>query len=143
MYDYLPHNIKLWLLQMERRKWKASDVRKLNAVPPEDRDLLVRMLANAAVKDAEFEGRIMGLQSQHLLDQIESYSLPPPEQSDWATENPFSPHRYFTREAYYKLKALVRAEKRERQEMWLKWVPAITGIGGLIVALVAMLTTRH
>src|SRR6202030_2397541 len=111
-------------------------------IPVSDYNARSSAANDAFVNDREFEGIIMQMRTQRLRDQLDRYGLPWPEGADWETEENTAPfyYRYLTREAYTRLSSRVAAAQRETQDKWLRWVPGITGVGGLIVAGIALVT---
>jgi len=81
------------------------------------------------------------LQTRWLIQKALRYKIPLPRHSDdelWE-EASYLSSRYLTLKGFSQLRAAVRAEQKEQQDMILRWIPPIVGLLGTITELVAVL----
>jgi hypothetical protein len=142
--DRLPYAIRLRLLHSRRRRVDAANEVKIKHARSTGNDEnLARAQSDARFDYEDFSGSILLLQTQHLVDQLDRYSLPFPESSDWAEpEAPFY-LRHLKREALARARAALRAEKKELWSARLLWLPlltALTGFMGTLIGVIAVLS---
>jgi hypothetical protein len=89
---------------------------------------------------ATLSHQIEVLKTEPLVKRALRYDLPIP---NWNDEEAWEPGwRYLKPDHFAKLRAAIREEEKARREQILAWIPlitALTGIGGVIVAILALL----
>jgi hypothetical protein len=117
------------------RRAYSADMVKAPTIEEKDeveRDMALEILA--------YQDQIDYLQSRHLLAKAYAYNIPIPNKEHWEGRGS---QRYLTTEGYNRLRSALRAEQKARWETRLVWVPlitALTGLGGVIVAVMALLS---
>lgn len=138
----------LWLTQLNAKRAKddASYVSQLGKVQEtygagsSEFDHLYR---EAQMADTEHDRKISRLQSNYLIRQADRMLLPLPSYADksaWQEDRPGS--RTLTREARVNLRAAIRKERHEASHLPLAWAGALTGLGGVVVAIIALLVGK-
>jgi hypothetical protein len=129
-------------LQRDRNVvWKAYRIdieakEKAGASPATIRELE----DSAAHEDATLSNEIESIRTRALLDLASRYNLPTPDWFDdeaWANRD----WHYLKPEHFAKLRTAIREEQTARRDQALAWIPlitALTGIGGVVVAILAL-----
>lgn len=91
--------------------------------------------------DYELDDEVFELHTQFLMTEARRLMIETPERKNeemW-THAIVSGRPHLTKKGIFELRAAIRSEKRAVRKYFLLWVPGITGILGLIVALAAIL----
>lgn len=104
---------------------------------------LIDVSNEARMVDADHDFEISRLQSNYLIRQADRMFLPIPSLSDkTAWEDGFSGFRILSREARVALRGAIRKERHEASQLWIAWAGPLTGLGGVVVAIIALLVGK-
>lgn len=78
-------------------------------------------------------------QTRRLIAEAERLMVPLPDLNDPATWNEDRQWGDFSREAMADLRSRIRKERQEASQHFFSWISALTGLGGVIVAIIALL----
>jgi hypothetical protein len=146
MFDYCRFRWKLWRNERMRRAADGEYERKLRELrarkAPESE--IDELSSGAMTDDYELDDEVHELHTDYLLAQSRRLML---ERPDWKDEERWTQgivtgRRHLTKKGISELRAAIRSERKAARETLLMWVPGITGILGLIVALVAILAGK-
>lgn len=130
---------RLSRLKMARARTDALYRRLVNEAYAEGGEA-EHLSAEWRLEDHTHELHIGRLQSGRLLRLADELMLPvptPSEASAW--EEPHEGWLMLSRSKRVELRALIRKERHEASQTALSWIAAITGLGGVIVAIIALL----
>ncbi|MBR1090792.1 hypothetical protein JQ621_25300 [Bradyrhizobium manausense] len=146
MFDYLRFRWKLWGTERQRRAagkvyekdLAAAKARKASAEEIEE------VSSRGMTDDYELDDEVVQLHTAYLLAEARRLMLAAPEIRDeerWGC-GIVTGRRQLTKKGIVEMRAAIRAEKKASREGLLLWVPGITGILGLVVALAAIVLGR-
>ncbi len=93
--------------------------------------------------DADHDWEISRLQSNYLIREADRMLLPIPSIDDkTAWEDEFPGFRILSRQARVALRATIRKERHEASQLWIAWAGPLTGLGGVVVAIIALLAGK-
>ena len=88
----------------------------------------------------EYYDEIRAIKTNILRRKANKYNIPMPDYSDdevWCT-NMYG-ERYLEQEAEYKLSKQIRQDFKERLEIWIPIITALTGLIGVFIGLIAVI----
>ncbi|HWA04598.1 MAG TPA: hypothetical protein VG819_13845 [Rhizomicrobium sp.] len=115
-----------------------AKIRRINQAAADKREELA---FNLHADLENLDGEIWELISRSLVDQAQRFQLPLPGSEDW-TETGGLAYKHLTPAALAELRSAIRSEQKERWTMrllWLPILPALTGVLGAVIGLVAIL----
>ncbi len=127
--------------------WEERKLRnKINRLTREHRNLVKHSadpeaeVTPAFIQRTEARRQFMKLRGAHLLWKADQFDVPIPQDDEywWETEKSAT----LSDVGAAKLQALIRAEKKARREQWLPLVTALTGLGGIVVAILTLLRSK-
>ena len=146
--DHLPYFLRLRLLQHRQERAEINHNKKIKKLRKSGatNDQIESAEYDAQFDDMDFDGDILQMQTRHLIRCLGRYSLPFPDRADWAVAIPPHYYRHLTREAIVRVRASIRQERKERWEAATRWTPllsALTGLLGVIAAILALFLKSH
>jgi hypothetical protein len=149
MIGWLGYRYHLFRLQYKRAKATRGHIKVWNKAKAENKsDNDLGALALIHLQDmGRFEDERYELESHYLYTLAEKYLIPLPEPNLHDTENfqktkDGSTYR-LTNTAILKLRAAIRAEKKDRSELARSWLAGLTGLIGVLIGLVAIILGRR
>ena len=142
--------MRKWLAFHRRRRELQGDLDRLNA----EHSKAIRALKSPTYEEkaelfAEFrseadfiEDELMLLVSSYWMSVANRLLIPIPEfQEDGGAweESRTSGRYYLTKQALSELRTAIRREQKNRQEVWLPWLAALTGLVGALTGLAAVI----
>jgi hypothetical protein len=104
------------------------------------RDQIRNLESIASFEDRTLSDQIEAIRTRALVNRAYCYNLPVPSRDE---EEAWEPDWHYLHPAHFaKLRTTIREEEKARREQILAWIPlisALTGIGGVIVAILALL----
>ena len=152
MFEGARYQVRLWRLQKEKRRLRASYATENNALEgrwreagtaPEKRLQELQELTDLEIHQImAVDEKISRLQTTYLLEQAERYLLPRPfnidtEDASWERAN-ISAQYHLKDAALAELRSAVRRERKERGERWKSWIPLLTGLAGAIIGIISV-----
>lgn len=122
MFDCLRYRYQLSRLQLKRRALKKKEGPAVwKAIGDANEDICILM-------------------SDYLLDTAEKLMIevPRPQPPEW-THSDRNSRVYLTETSMFKLRAAIRAERRDRSELARSWLSGITGLIGVLIGLLAVI----
>ena len=135
--------MRLWILQRRQEafeNWHRTKIKRLRKIGASIDDI-ERAEYDARFDDIDFDEEILQMQTRHLMKCLGRYSLPFPEQGDWEEAIPPNYYRHLSRAAIVRVRTAIRNERKERWEAATRWTPvlsALTGLLGVVVAILAL-----
>lgn len=145
MFDYLRFRWELSKIQRADRKayrkysaWiKEAKARKASI---EEIETLEYERNMDAIDSAD---EIRRLHSRYYFRQSARLLIPLPDAADKTMWEHAPPNRvYFTEQGIMHIRAVIRAERKARLEMFLMWVPGVVGLLGAAIGLAAVLVRK-
>jgi hypothetical protein len=134
-----------WGLQKfkcEQRKIKKRLQAQMTQLKKEGllEERLVEIMREYNEESVLIDERIRNLRDDKIVSLADRYALPIPPWEEW--EPTKTGWRCLRKEDFVKIRAAIREEQKACREQVLAWIPlatALTGIGGVIVAILALL----
>jgi hypothetical protein len=134
---------RLRKLQLARRKTEEMYDRLIDAAKVQHGPRSHKVETLSWERQSEDEIHVVGiakLQGNRLLAETERLMLPPPDYADDATwHDGESRWGALSRETIAHLRSRLRREQHEASQTKIAWLSAVTGLGGVIVAIIALL----
>jgi hypothetical protein len=126
--------IKLRILAIRKGRLESSLQRELAKARNEGEMIPPRQFHPLGMVDQ----RIEILHTQALIRKADRLHIAHPPEEEWEVSN-FFDQSYLNEYGYAKLRSAVRTEQKERREAKSWIITAVTGLGGVIVAVLALL----
>lgn len=144
MIEYLKYRIGISKLFKQRDKLHASfseDIRKAHDGKKPEADIEL-IKADAMFEEQMVDEEISIIVTNNLIRQANRHFVPIPphsEQNMWSQCNVISNRYVLTNDGITRLRSTLRSEQKERNEMWLTILAALTGIVGALTGLVSVM----
>jgi len=146
MFNYMRFR---WLLRQNekaRRRAHRRYEKRIAAARAEGvtQDKIEDINSDAMRDDYELDDEVFELHTSYLMGQARRLMITTPDRKNeemW-TRALISGYPHLTKKGIAELRAAIRAERKAQRESFLLWVPGITGILALIVALAAILVGK-
>jgi hypothetical protein len=115
-----------------------------------------KLLVESTAEELKIQDQIAALKTRHLLELADKYDIPAPP--DWVKGISFSnepvlgpewrrstfvPNTIFLEpEQRFKLLKVIRAERQERRDRWIWWIPLTFGLIGAATGLVSIILKK-
>lgn len=105
-------------------------------------------LASYSLEYQLISEKIDFLKSRYLISKANKLSLPVPtayakENEDYWERSQYDGKYYLSEKGYHSLQAAIRKEQKERLEVIIPIITAITGLIGVVIGLVAVFKSNH
>jgi hypothetical protein len=137
----------LWKLRRERHNNLKQWQRNIDQAKNESKSSadIGEMNGHHLAEMARFEDEIRFLVTRRILDKLDRYLLPHSrsvldgDASAWQEAKTHAGKFYLTDQAIFELRGLIRKEQKERSELLLARLAALTGLVGALTGLIAVL----
>jgi len=146
MFDYLRFRWNLWGTERQRRAAGKAYEKDLAAAEARkaSEDEIQDLSGKAMTVDYKLDDEVVQLHTTYLLAEARRLMIERPAMRDeerWG-RGMVTGRRQLTKKGIAEMRAAIRSERKAAREGLLLWVPGITGILGLVVALAAIVLGR-
>lgn len=144
MLEHLKYRLalsKLFKQKEELRTAFSADIRKARTEGKRTDDI-ESIESQSRVEEQMLDEQISILVTNYLIGQASRRFVPIPphsEQNMWSQCDVISNRYVLTNDGITRLRSALRSEQKERNEMWLTMLAALTGIVGALTGLVAVM----
>lgn len=138
MISYLKYRWKLFELNRKIDEIESSYKKNLKTAKGEDYQ---RLVSEEGSEVAPISEEIESLKTSYYHRLANKHLVPMPEYQNkdfWENRN-YGYGRILTSKGLWEIKKLIYQDKREKREGFITWVTALTGLGGVIIGLIAIL----
>jgi hypothetical protein len=148
MLDGLRFHWKLRKLRSIKRRVRHSIAQKRRKAKAErvPYEKLEEIEAEEIMEMTLLDDDISELVTRRLLALAEDNLISPPPfdaNGEAWQQSHISARYYLSEQAAMDLRTTIRRERREQSELAFRWIAAITGLGGVLIGLVALLLRAH